>query len=115
MSFSEAQIRYFTRDELRKIIDAGLIMTETTKPAEREGTKTATPVSPFQPSTSPLPTPNNITQLIDVHTENGVHYINPKHYLQTPDFNTVNDWVKQQHGEYVKATSNVPGHWRIKA
>jgi hypothetical protein len=68
-SFSEAQIRFYVRDELRKILDSGLMMTETTKPAEREGTTKTPSQTPFQPSNSPPQTPliNNFPEELRQH------------------------------------------------
>jgi hypothetical protein len=120
MSFSEQQIRAFARDELRKILDSGLMMTA----GCTEGKTVSSPSvisSPPKPSATPpaanaptLQMPEAISHLTEQHFENGYHYINPKHFLPPADFQIVNDWVKQVHGEYVKATSNVPGHWRVK-
>jgi hypothetical protein len=58
MSLNEQQIRAIVKDELRKIIDAGLMYTESCKPQEmgKQGTPS------LQPSSTPVPTssPNNV-------------------------------------------------------
>jgi hypothetical protein len=70
--------------------------------------------SPPKPSTTPLQMPEAIEHLTTASFIDGFHIITPKHFLPPADFNIVNDWVKQQHGEYVKATNDVPGHWKVK-
>jgi hypothetical protein len=77
----------------------------------------APPTKPTAPQAQPpnnLSMPEAIEHLTGVTFENGFYLIHPKHFLPSADFNIVNDWVKQQHGEYVKATSNVQGHWKLK-
>ena len=119
-SFTEQQIRSIARDELRKILDAGLLYTAECKPnlAEKQG---ATPsflkgTIEQAPATSPpINMPEAVNHLTDAETVNGYTLLKPKHYLLPKDFGVVMDWVNQQHGEYVKATNDTPGHWRIKA
>lgn len=86
---------------------------------EKPSVASPTPLSQKPSATPPtaMPTlnmPEAISHLTEQHFENGYYYINPKHFLPPVDFQIVNDWIKQQHGEYVKATSNIPGHWRVK-
>lgn len=118
-TFTEQQIRAFARDELRKILDSGLLYTAGCSEGKQPVPSVASPSLPKPSATPPVaaPTlqmPEAISHLTEQHFENGYYYINPKHFLPPADFGIVNDWVKQVHGEYVKATSNIPGHWRIK-
>lgn len=120
-SLSEAQLRAFIHEEVRKIFEAGLMYTAGCTEGKTVSSPSVISSPPSQkPSVTPptaMPTlnmPEAIAHLTEQHFENGYYYINPKHFLPPVDFQIVNDWIKQQHGEYVKATSNIPGHWRVK-
>ena len=121
MSFSEAQIRHIVHDEIRKIIDSGLMMTETTKPAEREGTAAKTPSqTPFQPSNSPPQQQSILTKFppemadnLTATLENGVWKIKPTHLLETALFAKTCKLVEDLGGSYVQEPKNK--HWEIKA
>jgi hypothetical protein len=61
MSLTESQIRQITREEVRRILDAGLMYTEQTM--EKQGTtrNTQSPMGPTAPTPSPSP-PTTILQ-----------------------------------------------------
>lgn len=61
----------------------------------------------------PVSLPLEITHFVDATREQGFFKLAPKHFLQQKDFTLVNDYVKTLHGEYVKATNNQHGFWKI--
>jgi hypothetical protein len=109
MSLNENQIKQLVREEVRRIFDAGLLYTETCKIPEKQPPTPA----PLKPTTTTATVPETIMHLTDFTKEGNETVIKPKHFLQTTDFAAVNNWVFQQHGTYVKATPDTPGHWRI--
>ena len=131
MSFSEQQIRAIVKDELRKIIDAGLMYTaectqSINKPKEdistykpQEAGKQGTPSN--QPSLTPVPSsppldvlskfPAEIGTKLTTEKKGDYWIIKPKTFLQPEDFRIAIDTVQSLDGEYISAGKE--SHFRV--
>ena len=111
MSFTEKQIREITRDELRRIIDAGLMYTfeagQQISGAAPAGFKTGEMPKPKLPAM-----PAEVEHFIEVKDVTKDSFVlKSKHFLSAENFKQVTEWVKSQGGQYVSAGKD--SHWTI--
>lgn len=109
--FSEKQIREFARDEVRRIIDAGLMYTfeadQQVSGAKPPAFKTGEVPKPKLPAM-----PAEVEHFIEVKEVTKDNFIlKSKHFLPAENFKQVTDWVKSQYGQYVSAGKD--SHWTI--
>jgi len=88
MSFTEEQIRYYVRDELRKILDKGLMYSAEVKPQPKFQPK-ATPPAIQQPSVILNAFPEDLRKLITVE-DNKIR----KKFVSPETFKVMDDVAK---------------------
>ena len=57
--------------------------------------------------------PPDLAQNLEAKQEGLDWVIKPKTFLGKEAFAKISGYVKEQHGEYVRATNNVHGYWRV--
>lgn len=102
-AFTEAQIRQIAREELRKILDAGLMYTAECKPPTTETAK--------QHPLSGLP--KELSDILEATREGNIWKIKNTTYIKPNDFKELCEIFKQQGGKWNPATNNEHGYWSI--
>lgn len=99
MSLSESQIRVIVRDELRKILDKGLMYSDEVKTQE--------------PKQSEFKFSDEVMHLVTAELQGNTWIVHSKHFLQIDDFARVSEEVKKHGGNYV--SSGRDSHWTVPA
>ena len=89
MSFSEEQIRKIARDELRKILDTGLMYTESNKNAPQQKTQQKLPELPPE-----------IAEKLKINPDGTIQTI---HYLYFDGWEEINNLLKAQGYKWISA------------